>query len=129
MKMKTTKKRPPYEFIQDELGDFVTEIKPMFGAYGLYHEHKILMILRKKEKHDVDTGMWLAVVNEHIASVKKDIPELRDLMMFGPGPTSWQVLGDDIENFEETALKICGMILKNDERIGRTPKTRFKKKG
>ena len=128
MKMKTGKKQPPYEFVLDELGNFITDTKPMFGAYGLYHEHTILLILRKKDKFDVDTGLWVAVATEYLADLKKEIPELRDLMMFGRGPTSWQVLGEDLDNFEETALKICGLILKNDKRIGRTPKARFKKR-
>ena len=122
------KKRPPYEFILEELADVVTDIKPMFGAYGLYRGHDILMILRKKEKFDNDSGLWLAVVNGYYDSVRKDIPELRDLEMFGPGPTSWQVLGEDLVNFEETALNICELIKAKDPRIGRTPKARMKKK-
>jgi len=122
-----TKKRPPYDFILDELGDLVTAIKPMFGAYGIYRDHQILMILRKKEKFDNDTGMWLGVVNGHLDSIKKDIPELRDLEMFGPGPTSWQMLSEDLENFEDVALQICELIRRKDPRIGRTPKARLKK--
>lgn len=122
------KKLPPYEFILEELADVVTDIKPMFGAYGLYRGHDILMILRKKEKIDNDTGMWLGVTNGNYDSIRKEIPELRDLEMFGPGPTSWQVLGEDLSNFEETALKICELIKAKDPRIGRTPKTRMKKK-
>lgn len=121
------KKRPPYDFILEELGDVVTNIKPMFGAYGIYRDHQILMILRKKEKFDNDTGMWLGVVSEHVPNIKKEIPELRDLEMFGEGPTAWQVLGEDLENFEEVALQICELIKKKDPRIGRTPKARLKK--
>lgn len=122
-----TKKLPPYDFILEELGDVVTSIKPMFGAFGLYRDHQILMILRKKEKYDTDTGLWLAVNDGHYDSIRKTIPELRDLEMFGPGPTSWQVLGEDLSNFEEVAFKICELIKKNDVRIGRTPKARLKK--
>lgn len=126
--MATTKvkKLPPYPFILEELGGIVSSIKPMFGAYGIYRDHQILMILRKKEKFDKDTGMWLGVVDGAHDSIKKDIPELRDLEMFGPGPTSWQVLGEDLDNFEEVALQICDLIKKRDKRIGRTPKARVK---
>ena len=122
-----TKKLPPYDFILEELGDLVTSIKPMFGAFGLYRDHQILMILRKKEKYDNDTGIWLAVADGQHDNIRKTIPELRDLEMFGPGPTSWQVVGEDLSNFEEVAFKICSLIQKNDARIGRTPKTRMKK--
>ncbi len=101
-------------------------IKPMFGAWGLYHDFKILMILRKKQKPDSDTGMWLAVTDGCHAEIRKEVPQLRDLKMFGDGPTSWQVLGEDLPDFEETALKICALVLKEDRRIGRVPKTRLK---
>ncbi|MGZ3691364.1 MAG: hypothetical protein ACXVAX_07665 [Pseudobdellovibrio sp.] len=121
-------KRPPYDFILEELGEVVTGIKPMFGAYGIYRDNQILMILRKKEKFDNDTGMWLGVVDGSYDSIRKSIPELRDLEMFGPGPTQWQVLGEDLANFEEIAFKICELIKKKDPRIGRVPKTRLKKK-
>ena len=127
MKMKSGK-RPPYDFILEELGNIVTDIKPMFGAYGIYRDGQILMILRKKDKFDNDTGMWLGVVNGEYDSIRKTLPELRDLEMFGPGPTQWQVLGEDLDCFEEVALKICALIKKKDPRIGRTPKTRLKKK-
>jgi hypothetical protein len=120
------KKRPPYDFILEELGDFVTDIKPMFGAFGIYHQNKILMILRKKENFDRDTGMWLGVVDEYVNEIKKEIPELRDLEMFGTSPTAWQVLGEDLESFETIAYQICGLILRNDPRIGRIPKRKLK---
>jgi hypothetical protein len=119
-----TKKQPPYPFILEELGDIVTSVKPMFGAYGIYRDIQILMILRKKEKFDNDTGIWLGVVDGEQTSIKKDIPELRDLEMFGTGPTAWQVLGEDMDNFEEVALQICDLIKRRDKRIGRTPKAR-----
>jgi hypothetical protein len=84
------------------------------------------MILRKKDKFDNDTGIWLGVVDGYQDSLKKDIPELRDLEMFGPGPTAWQVLGEDSEHFEEVALEICELIKRKDPRIGRTPKSKLK---
>lgn len=127
MKTTKTKKSPPFEFILEALGNAVTNIKPMFGAYGIYQNEKILMILRKKEKYDNDTGMWLGIPDEFVPEIKKEIPELRDLEMFGTGPTAWQVLGEDLENFESVAMKICDLILAKDLRIGRTPKNKFNK--
>lgn len=128
MKQIKIKKSPPYDFILEALGPAVTAIKPMFGAYGIYRNEKILMILRKKEKFDNDTGMWLALPDDFVVEVKNEIPELRDLEMFGTGPTAWQVLGEDLENFEEVALHICDLILAKDKRIGRTPKNKLKTK-
>ena len=122
--VKKLKKLPPYDFILEELGDHVTAVKPMFGAYGVYRDNQILMILRKKEKFDNDTGIWVGIPNEHVVSLKKEIPELKDLEMFGTGPTAWQVLRDNSEDFEELAFYICKLIKKRDPRIGRTPKAR-----
>jgi hypothetical protein len=121
------KKRPPYEFVLDELADEVTAVKPMFGGYGVYRGDQILMIFRKKEKFDNDTGIWVGVTEDCVPSLKKVLPELRDLEMFGSSPTAWQVLGEDIENFEEVAFKICSLIQKKDPRIGRTPKKKLHK--
>lgn len=121
------KKRPPFDFILEELADVITDIKPMFGAFGLYREHKILMILRQKGKNDKGDGMWVAVDDGHRDSIRADIPELRDLELFGEGPSHWQILSDELENFEEVAIQICEMIKKRDVRIGRTPKARMKK--
>lgn len=122
-----SKKRPPFDFILEELADVITDIKPMFGAFGLYRQHQILMILRQRGKNDKADGIWVAIEDGHRESLRQSIPELRDLELFGEGPTHWQVLGDDLENFEEVAIQICEMIKNRDIRIGRTPKARMKK--
>lgn len=118
------KKLPPYEFILEELAELLTNIKPMFGAYGLYSDNKIILILRKKEKFDNDTGIWVAIPDEHVASLKKEIRELKDLELFGSSPTSWQVLRENLSNFEELAFYICNLIKQKDHRIGRIPKSK-----
>jgi hypothetical protein len=125
--MKNLKKRPPFDFVLEELADIITDIKPMFGAFGIYRQNQILMILRKKEEHPYDNGMWLAIPNEHWTSLKQEIKELRDIVMFGPGPTGWQVLAEDLPNFEELCLSICELIRKRDPRIGKTPKSKLRK--
>jgi len=125
--MKNLKKRPPFDFVLEELADIVTDIKPMFGAFGIYRQNQILMILRKKEEHPYDNGMWLAIPKEHWANLKQEIKELRDIVMFGPGPTGWQVLAEDLSNFEELCLRICELIRKRDPRIGKTPKSKLRK--
>ena len=122
----TTKKRPPYDFILEELDEVITNIKPMFGAYGVYRDHQILMILRKKEKMDNDTGLWLALPDQAVLEMKTLIPQLNDLQMFGQSPTAWQVVRETLPDFEEVCLQICELIRKKDPRIGRTPKTRLK---
>lgn len=125
--MKKLKKRPPFDFVLEELAGIVTDIKPMFGAFGIYRDNQILMILRHKDDYVADNGMWVGIPDESILDLKKEISELRDLQMFGSSPTAWQVVGEDLENFEEVCLCICELIRRRDRRIGRTPKARLKK--
>ena len=119
----------PFEFILEALERLDLNIKPMFGAYGVYLEGKILFILRKKDKQDLDTGMWLCIPDDLVVEVKKEFPILKDLTLFGKSPTAWQVLRETDPDFEEAALKFCELIKKRDPRIGRIPKVKaFKKK-
>jgi hypothetical protein len=44
--------------------------------------------------------------------------------VFGDGLTGWQVLPADAPDFEESALRVCELILARDPRIGKIPKPR-----
>ena len=121
------KKIIPFEFILDELAELNLHTKPMFGAYGVYVENKIILILRDKNQ-DADSGVWLATTGEHHSSLQKIFPSMRSIAVFGPGPTGWQVLPLDAEDFEDSVLKACELILQNDVRIGKIPKTKMRKK-
>lgn len=123
-----SKKSMPFEFVLEELDSLSPYIKPMFGAYGLYVNDKIVFILRDRPKSPEDNGIWLATTGEHHKSLKKEFPNMRSLQMFGPGPTGWQVLPVDADDFEESALKACQVVRNGDPRIGKVPKTKLKKK-
>ena len=115
------KKTVPFSFVLDELESLQPYTKPMFGCTAIYVDEKIMLILRDREKHPEDNGIWVATTPEHHASLRKLFPALRSITVFGPGETGWQVLPSDDLNFEETALKICGLVSKRDPRIGKTP--------
>lgn len=51
---------------------------------------------------------------------------MRSIKIFGPGPTGWQILPVDAEDFEESTFKACGLVAQNDLRIGKVPKSRSK---
>jgi hypothetical protein len=53
---------------------------------------------------------------------------MRSINVLGIGETNWQILPVDEDNFEESALKVCELILKGDPRIGNIPKSKKKKK-
>ena len=94
----------------------------MFGCTSVYIDEKIVFILREKsDAHARDNGVWFATTAEHHESLKREFPSLRSLELFGPGPTGWQVLPSDSDDFEAAALKACKLVLKGDERIGKIP--------
>lgn len=120
-------KNIPFDFILDEISDLAFYTKPMFGAHGVYVQEQIKIILRDREKSPNDNGIWIATTGEHHAALLSDLPSMRSIEMFGPGPTGWQVLPKDADDFEESAFKICTMIRQGDIRIGKVPKTKLRK--
>lgn len=122
------KKKTPYPFVLEELADLEIYTKPMFGCLAIYLEEKILIILRDREDHPRDNGVWVATEMEHHLSLRKELPSLRSIEIFGPGETAWQNLPALEDDFEESVFTICSMIRKRDERIGRVPKKRKPKK-
>ena len=121
-------KKPPYEFVLEALAPLELRIKPMFGAYAVYHQQKIMLILRKKSLTDLDTGVWVGIPEDCVAEMKQAYPGLKDLTLFGTPPTSWQVLRETNPEFEETVDALCVLIKKGDPRIGRIPKAKSLKK-
>ncbi len=128
--MKLKLKKPlPFEFIFDELSGLDYRVRPMFGAHAVYVGEKIVVILREKEEHARDNGVWIATTREHHESLRADFPSMRSIFLFeGEGPTGWQNLPAESSDFEESVLKLCRLIRKGDERVGKIPKPKKKKK-
>lgn len=101
----------------------------MFGCHAIYTEGKILLILRKKNDHTEANGVWIATGKEHHESLKKELPSLQSVYILSEGKseTNWQMIHEDADDFEESAVKICEMILRNDKRIGKIPNSKKKK--
>jgi hypothetical protein len=120
----STKKKSkplPHPFVLDALEAALPETRPMFGCIAVYVGEKIMLILRDKGGADPDSGVWIATVPEHHASLLRELPSLRSITVFGSGVTGWQVLPATSPNFEEEALQACEMILVGDPRIGKIP--------
>ena len=73
-----------------------------------------------------DNGVWLATSREHHSSLKKDFPSMRTIRLLGGSESEWQNLPLDSDDFEESVMKACRLILKGDPRIGKIPKRRQK---
>lgn len=113
-------KTPPFSFVLEELGD--ARVNPMFGAFGVYLGERIVFILRERESSPRDNGVWIATTAEHHESLRKQFPSLRSIEIFGKdGPTGWQVLPVDADDFEESVLRACTLALAGDPRIGKVP--------
>lgn len=115
------KKETPYAFVLEELAPLAPYTKPMFGALAIYSGEKILFILRKKDPPNPDNGIWMATTAEHHASLQQDLPSMRSIEIFGPGPTGWQNIPEDDIRFEEDAFKAIALAIKRDPRIGKIP--------
>lgn len=122
-----TNKKIPFDFVLEKLLPLTPEVKMMFGCYAVYIGEKIMLILRKRDNFTEDNGIWLATSPQHHESLKQQLP-IRSIVVFGPGESGWQVLPEELVNFEEKAIEICEMILNSDERIGKIPKKKKKKK-
>lgn len=114
----------PYPFVLEALAHREPYTKPMFGFTGLYVGEKIVLCLNGQDKWPEDKGVWVAALADDHASLQKELPSMRHIAQFGPGPTAWQVIPQSSPTFEEEVLRACALIAKNDPRIGKVPKRR-----
>jgi hypothetical protein len=122
------KKEIPYAFVLEELAPLEPYTKPMFGALAIYAGEQILFILRKKDPPNPDNGIWMATFAEHHDSLRKELPSMRSIEIFGPGPTNWQNIPEEDLRFEEDAFRAIALAIKRDSRIGKVPARKRPKK-
>jgi hypothetical protein len=116
------KKTIPFEFVLENLGRLDIKVKAFFGCHSIYLDDKILLTLRNKKEHTDDNGVWIATEAEHHYSLQKLFPNMRSIKVFGGPSSNWQILPVDADDFEESVLLVCELILKHDPRIGKIPK-------
>ncbi|MCX6118650.1 MAG: hypothetical protein NT027_14005 [Proteobacteria bacterium] len=119
-------KNLPFSFIVEELQSASPAIGRLFGSFSIYIGQKIVLVLRQKTPADDDNGVWIATTAEHHESLRKELPSMRDIAIFGPGPTGWQILPEESDSFENDVNHACRLILKGDLRIGKIPKPKKK---
>ena len=125
--MKKKPKNIAFGFVLEQLYAVDPIVKPMFGSHAVYTGNKIVLILRKKELNKTDNGVWIATIHEHHRTLKADFPSMRAIGVFG-NESGWRNLPEDAPDFEEAVIKACSLILQGDQRIGKIPNTRPKKK-
>jgi hypothetical protein len=121
------RKAIPHEFVLDAIASLSPRTRPMFGCLAVYVREKIVLILRDKPNHTDDNGVWLATTKEHHQSLLRDFPNMRSIKVLGKKVTGWQLLPADSNDFEETALRACELVITGDLRIGKVPGARSSK--
>ena len=117
----------PFRFVLETLDRCSPTVRPMFGCHAIYVGERIVLILRKKDNDVHDSGVWVATTPEHHKSLKSIFPTMRSIRLFGARPSAWQNIPMEAEDFEESVLIACEMILKNDPRIGKVPTPKGKR--
>ena len=118
----------PFEFVVDQLYSLDPVVRPMFGCHAVYVRNKIVLILRNKRAHSEDNGVWLATDYEHHDSLRRQFPAMQSIKLFGGQSSRWQNLPVTAPDFEGSVMDACRLILHGDERIGRVPTRRKRKK-
>jgi hypothetical protein len=122
------KRAIPFSFVLESLYEKDPVTKPMFGAHGVYvDDGKMVFILRESKSYPDDNGVWIATRAEHHESLLKELPCMRGIGIFGPGPTNWRCLPLSAVDFERCVERACELVLRGDERIGTYPKKKSPK--
>lgn len=110
----------PYDFILDYLPRDVI-VKQTFGMYYIYLDKKIVLILRKLSKNLNFNGIWIATTKEHHESLKLDIPAIAGFVLDNGEmhDSGWQMIREDDDDFEASAIRVCELISHRDKRIGK----------
>jgi hypothetical protein len=120
------RKAVPFSFVLDAVAPLSPWTRPMFGCLAIYVQDKIVLILRDKPSTPLDNGVWLATTEEHHQSLRLEFPNMRSIQVLsknglGKKVTGWQVLPVDAQDFEQSSLHACALVLARDPRIGKVP--------
>ncbi|HWO31946.1 MAG TPA: hypothetical protein VNO32_24380 [Candidatus Acidoferrum sp.] len=120
------RKAVPFSFVLDAIAPLSPWTRAMFGCLAIYVQDKIVLILRDKPSTPLDNGVWLATTEEHHPSLRLEFPNMRSIQVLsknglGKKVTGWQVLPVDAQDFEQSALHACDLVLARDPRIGKVP--------
>jgi hypothetical protein len=124
---KSPVRKVPFEFVLDALAEVGPHTKFFFGCTGVYVDDKIVFVLRDKPAAVADNGVWIATTREHHASLRRVLPSMRSITVFGSGETGWQTLPAEDDGFEEQVMRACELVVAGDPRIGKVPKKKSRR--
>jgi len=121
------KQKPPYPFVLEALMPLSPEVRRMFSGFAVYPGNRIVCMLRDHPKSPRDNGVWLILsetTDPTAPGLHQDFPSLRPVELLGNKISHWLLIPSDSPNFETEALHACDLLLRNDPRLGRIPKSR-----
>lgn len=116
--LKIMKKPMPFDFLLNYLPAGVIT-KPAIGMFYIYFDQKIVLIFRKTGKNPQHNGIWISTKREEHASLKAEIPAIKDFALDEGFDTAWLLLSDSHDDFENAAIQLCELISQKDKRIGK----------
>lgn len=108
----------PYDFILQLLYPIRPTIKKMFGCYGLYHNKRLLFLLREREERIEFNGVFIATQPQYFDALENEIHISRMEFDLDGTAHSWLFLSEDLADFDEKIALTCNMVKAGDERIG-----------
>jgi hypothetical protein len=120
-------KKVPFAFVLDAVAEADAYTRPFFGCTAVYVGDAIVFVLRDKPAAPADNGVWIATTRPHHASLRRELPSMRSITVFGDGETGWQLIPAEDDAFEEQVIHACELVVAGDARIGKIPKKRARK--
>lgn len=108
----------PFDYLLDYLPAGIV-VKPAIGMFYIYFDQKIMLIFRKVNKNSQHNGIWISTKREDHASLKTEIPAITDFELEEGFDTTWLLLSDSHDDFENAAIQLCQLVLRKDKRIGK----------
>ncbi len=121
------KQKPPHPFVLDALMPLNPEVRRVFSGFGVYLGDHLVCMLRDSPKSPRDNGVWLVLsesANPADPKLRREFPSLRSIELLGGAIAHWLLIPSDSPAFETEALHACDLLLRNDPRLGRIPKSR-----
>lgn len=112
-------KATPFPFVLDELSPLRPRLKSTFGFTHVYLADKLLFSLRDSAQRPATNGIWVYTTVADSESLIREFPDLPRRQLWRSGKNAWLVLASRLSYFEEHAFKLCELILRGDQRIGR----------
>jgi hypothetical protein len=121
------KRKPPHPFVLDALAPLNPEVRPMFSGFAVYLGDRIVLMLRDYAKSVRDNGVWIVLsegTDPKDPALRREFPSIRSIELLGNKILHWLLIPADNPHFESEALHACDLLLRNDARLGRIPKSR-----